>query len=313
MKKKRLIKYVAAMLAAGILTIVTACADVGNIDTGKITTDNGITRQTTDKAADKVEDLSGIGEYQYEGTPYVALNNNIPLFTDSDLTTEPFEIYSDLDELGRCGAAYANICVEIMPTKERESIGSVKPSGWHTAKYIGIVDGNYLYNRCHLIGFQLSGENANEKNLITGTRYLNVEGMLPFENMVADYVKETDHHVLYRVTPVFEDDNLVASGVIMEAMSVEDKGAGICFNVYVYNVQPGIMIDYKTGESALDSNTTASDDKSMEYVLNTGTHKFHYSSCSSVGDIAEGNRKISTESREKLIADGYIPCKRCNP
>lgn len=188
----------------------------------------------------------------YSGTPYVALNNNVPFFTDEEITVTAFELYSDLDSLGRCGVAYANICKEIMPTEERGNIGSIKPSGWHTIKY-DCVDGKYLYNRCHLIGFQLAGENANEKNLITGTRYLNVEGMLPFENMVDDYVDETGNHVLYRVTPVFEGDNLLASGVILEAKSVEDNGAGILFNVYCYNVQPGIDIDYASGSSAQTS------------------------------------------------------------
>lgn len=187
----------------------------------------------------------------YDGKAYVAVNDNVPFFTDSELTTDAFEYYSELDSLGRCGVTYANVCKEIMPTEERGKIGMVKPSGWHTVKY-DVVDGKYLYNRCHLIGYQLSGENANTRNLITGTRYLNVEGMLPFENMVADYVKETGHHVLYRVTPIFEGDNLVANGVLMEAKSVEDNGAGILFNVYCYNVQPGVTINYANGESSLD-------------------------------------------------------------
>lgn len=187
---------------------------------------------------------------EYSGEPYVVLGDNIPDFPDADKTTVAFEEYSPLDALGRCGTAYANICLELMPTEERQAIGSIRPSGWQTAKY-DCVDGKYLYNRCHLIGFQLAGENANERNLITGTRYFNVEGMLPFENMVADFVKETEGHVLYRVTPVFSGDNLVADGVQMEAYSVEDEGASVCFDVFVYNVQPGITIDYATGESWL--------------------------------------------------------------
>lgn len=185
------------------------------------------------------------------GRTYEERNGNIPEFDESEYTTEPFARYSELDKLGRCGTAYANVCRELMPTGEREPIGHIKPSGWHTVKYPEVIEDNYLYNRCHLIGYQLTGENDNEKNLITGTRYFNVEGMLPFENMVADYVRETGNHVLYRVTPVFEGDNLVASGVQMEAWSVEDAGAGICFNVFVYNIQPGIEIDYATGESRL--------------------------------------------------------------
>lgn len=185
---------------------------------------------------------------EYSGEPYVVLQDNQPNFGLEDLTTEPFETYSELDYLGRCGVAYANVCLDIMPTESREEIGQVKPTGWQTVKY-DCVDGKYLYNRCHLIGYQLAGENANKQNLITGTRYLNVTGMLPFENMVDDYVEETENHVLYRVTPVFDGSNLVASGVQMEAFSVEDEGEGICFNVFVYNVQPGIRIDYATGES----------------------------------------------------------------
>lgn len=189
---------------------------------------------------------------EYSGKAYCEINGNVPGFGDDELTTEAFEDYSELDSLGRCGVAYANICKEIMPTEERGEIGMVKPSGWHTVKYSDRIDGNYLYNRCHLIGYQLAGENANEKNLITGTRYLNVTGMLPFENEVADYVESTGNHVLYRVTPIFDGDNFVASGVQMEAESVEDKGAGVSFNVYVYNVQPGVLIDYATGGSEAD-------------------------------------------------------------
>lgn len=191
-------------------------------------------------------DLSSIPAFTNK--PYVVLNNNVPAFPDKDKTKKSFEHYSNLDSLGRCGPAYANVGRETMPTQKRGPIGNVKPTGWQTVKYEGI-DGKYLYNRCHLIGYQLTAENANPKNLITGTRYLNVTGMLPFENMVADYVKETNHHVLYRVTPIFQGSDLVARGVQMEAWSVEDKGAGIQFNVFVYNNQPGITIDYKTGKS----------------------------------------------------------------
>lgn len=189
----------------------------------------------------------------YTGQAYVEVNDNLPFFTQEDWTTDSFETYSELDALGRCGVAYANVCREIMPTQPRGSIGSVRPSGWHTVRYDGVVEGNYLYNRCHLIGYQLAGENANGQNLITGTRYLNTVGMLPFENAVNDYVDETDNHVLYRVTPLFEGDDLVASGVLMEAWSVEDEGAGVCFCVYCFNVQPGVVIDYETGESALSA------------------------------------------------------------
>ena len=189
----------------------------------------------------------------YSDTPYVTINNNVPYFDESDYTTKAFETYSDLDYLGRCGVAFANICTEIMPTKERDDIGSITPSGWKSVRYSGLVEGTYLYNRCHLIGFQLAGENANKRNLITGTRYFNVDGMLPFEDLVDDYIEENpNNHVLYRVTPIFEGENLVASGVQMEAYSVEDNGKGVCFNVYVYNVQPGIVIDYATGNSRIE-------------------------------------------------------------
>ena len=193
-------------------------------------------------------DLSKIPEY--DQSPYVIINNNIPNFTKEDYTTEVFEKYSKLDKFGRCGVAFANICEETMPPKgdERGEISSVRPTGWVQKKY----NGEYLYNRCHLIGYQLSDEDANELNLITGTRYFNVTGMLPFENQVADYLKENrKNHVLYRITPIFEENNLLASGVQMEAYSVEDNGEGVCFNIFVYNVQPGIEIDYKTGKSSL--------------------------------------------------------------
>lgn len=263
----------------------------------------------------------------YSGQPYAIVNDNKPYFTDADLTAVSFETYSDLDSLGRCGVAYASVGKDLMPTEERGSIGQVKLSGWHTIKYDN-VDGKYLYNRCHLIGYQLTAENANEKNLITGTRYLNVQGMLPFENMAADYVKETGNHVLYRVTPVFEGSNLVASGVLMEAESVEDKGEGILYCVYVYNVQPGININYATGDSsASGTNQTAVTEQATQavkqaasqqtstesYILNTNTKKFHRPSCSSVKQMKESNKKSSSESRDALIAAGYDPCKKCNP
>ncbi len=186
----------------------------------------------------------------YNGQSYTVINNNVPDFKDKDLNTETFEQYSDLDSLNRAGVAYANISLDTMPTEKRGSIGQIKPSGWHTVKY-SIVDGKYLYNRCHLIGYQLTGENANEKNLITCTRFMNTVGMLEFENKVAEYIRATKNHVLYRVTPIYDGDNLLASGVQIEAKSVEDKGEGISFNVYVFNVQEGITIDYKTGDSSL--------------------------------------------------------------
>ncbi len=248
-------------------------------------------------------------------TPYITLNNNVPEFTKKDYTTKSFENYSELDSLGRCGVAFANVGQDLMPTEKRGSISSVKPTGWHSTKY-DCVDGKYLYNRCHLIGYQLTAENANNKNLITGTRYLNIEGMLPFENMVADYVKETNNHVLYRVTPDFVDDELVARGVQIEGWSVEDDGEGVCFNIYAYNIQPGVIIDYKTGDSKLsDSDTigTGKVDVYKTYVLNTGTKKFHTPECSNAKNISKNKKETFKGNKEDLLAKGYTACKKCNP
>lgn len=252
---------------------------------------------------------------EYDGNTFVVIDDNQPDFTENEITDEAFEEYSELDELGRCGRAEASVGREIMPTEERGAIGQVKPSGWHTVKY-DFIDGKYLYNRCHLLGYQLTGENANEKNLITGTRYLNTEEMLPFENLIADYVKETDNHVMYRVTPIFEGDNLVATGVEMEAYSVEDNGKGVCFHVFCYNVQPNVKIDYATGDSELDdsfASTTSNTDKGQTYILNTRTHKYHLPTCGSVEDIAKNNKETYTGKKEELENVGYTACKRCNP
>lgn len=250
---------------------------------------------------------------EYSGDPYVVVNNNVPFFSKEDLKAEVFESYGDLDSLGRCTVAYSMVGTETMPTEERGSIGQVKPTGWHAVKYDN-VDGKYLYNRCHLIGYQLTAENANVKNLITGTRYLNVQGMLPFENLTADYIKETGKHVLYRVTPVFEGDNLVASGVLMEGESVEDDREAIQFCVYVYNVQPGIIIDYATGDSRLDDGTGGSFQNARKtYVLNTNSKTFHKPDCGSVGKIKDSNKKTFVGTREEAIKNGYSPCKSCNP
>lgn len=253
---------------------------------------------------------------EYSGEPYVPINNNEPEFTENELTEEAVERYSQLDEQGRAQIAEATIGQELMPTEKRESISEVKPSGWVNKKYEN-VDGGYLYNRCHLIGYQLTAENANEKNLITGTRYMNVEGMLPFENMVADYIKETDHHVRYRVTPIYKGDNLVASGVQMEGESVEDQGESISFNVYVYNVQPGIEIDYATGDSRKMTGTANEsadlETGEMTYILNTNTKKIHKLDCTSVSEIQKENRQEVTKSKIELIGEGYEPCKRCKP
>ncbi len=258
----------------------------------------------------------------YAGSPYVELHGNEPYFTEGELTTNSFELYSALDALGRCGTAYACIGQDLMPNEPRGEIGMIKPSGWHTVRYDTVIEDKYLYNRCHLIGYQLTGENANEKNLITGTRSFNLDGMLPFENMVYQYIVEMGRHVLYRVTPVYEGDNLVASGVVMEALSEEDEGMGIKFCVFCYNVQPGIGIDYATGESWLESPVTdgTSDDPGakepmdgQDYVLNTNTRKFHYPNCDSADRIKPKNRKEYNGTREEVIEMGYEPCKRCNP
>ena len=257
----------------------------------------------------------------YSGEPYTELNGNIPYFTDREKTEDVFEHYSDLDTLGRCGAAYANICKELMPTEKRGEIGMIKPTGWHTVRYDDIISDKYLYNRCHLIGFQLAGENANEKNLVTGTRYMNVDGMLPFENMIADYVKETDNHVLYRVTPILVGDNLVCRGVEREAYSVEDNGEGTSFHVFVYNIQPGIEIDYATGDSWVANSMADIVDDTEEhaqyattlYVINAKTRKFHFPDCDSVGKISKQNKKERETDRAELIAEGYTPCGSCKP
>ena len=285
----------------------------------------------TDFLSSKEEALKNIPEYSSK--PYTIVNNNVPFFNDSDLVTYSYEEYSALDSLGRCGTVVANVGKDIMPSEERGNIGMIKPSGWHTVKYQGI-DGNYLYNRCHLLGYQLTAENANVKNLITGTRYMNVQGMLPFENQVAEYVKETNNHVLLRVTPIFEGNNLLASGVLMEAKSVEDNGAGVLFNVYCYNVQPGVTIDYTTGESEgpeftgstqtipKDENTstvitpsieTTEVNKEITYILNKNSKKIHYPYCSSVDDMSEKNKLYFYGTLSEAKADGYESCGRCNP
>lgn len=281
----------------------------------------------------------------FEGNPYVYVNDGEPTFADEQRAAEPgHEHYGELDELGRCTAAFAVVGPETQPTEKRGSIGEIRPSGWQMAKY-DFVEGKYLFNRCHLLGYQLTGENANPQNLITGTRYLNIQGMLPFENAVADYVDATGNHVLMAVTPIFEGDELVARGVHMMAESVEDGGEGVAFNVFCYNVQPGVVIDYGTGESMLEEDATPLPDVSgaesapdtasegagageasekgatgsaegkgtTEYVLNTNSKKFHLPSCSSMDQMSPKNREDVEDTRENLIAKGYDPCKRCNP
>lgn len=315
-------------------------------------TDNSVVEKTTEKSEDKTTEketqkvnkpdsvgddsskavLSDIPEHS--GRPYVVINGNIPSFNKYELTTKGYETYASLDSAGRCGGAVASCGREIMPAvnEERGSISAVKPSGWVQAQY-DCVSGKYLYNRCHLIGWQLSAENANKRNLITGTRYMNTEGMLPFENMVADYIRETNNHVAYRVTPIYDGSDLVARGVQMEAYSVEDSGEGICFNVFCYNVQPGVKIDYSTGRSWADSSNKETTKKQTvvaqttkdgveetknsvsydTYAYSSKSDKFHYPSCRYAKTIKDENYCEYTGDRQGMINKGYSPCKNCNP
>ena len=282
----------------------------------------------------------------YSGNPSVEVNGSIPAFTETERRRDAFEEYAELDKLGRCGVAFARIGSETMPTEPRGAIGNVRPSGWQLDKYPW-VDQKYLYNRCHLIGWQLAGENDNERNLITGTRSMNTQGMLPYENEIAAYVNGTGNHVLYRVTPVFQGKNLVASGVLMEAESVEDRGAGVQFCVWCYNVEPGVRIDYATGKSeadgtideataddaddAAETTTTArptapaaqaandipeelrADETDATFVFNANSRKFHRPECPSVEDMSARNRLYFGGTREQAIELGYDPCGYCRP
>lgn len=329
-KKRRTYGFLTGLLL--ILSVcLTSCGNQGQTDSGKDSNTQSGTKvaaedhSAEEKGSDSESYVTVDDVPAYSGEPYVEVNDNQPEFTEEELTTVSYEDYSELDELGRCQTAEACIGQDLMPTEARESISSVKPTGWRNKSY-DTVDGGYVYNRCHLIGFQLTGENANEENLITGTRYMNVEGMLPFEDEVAAYIKETDNHVMYRVTPVFEGDDLVASGVQMQAESVEDDGVGISFNVYVYNVQPYVVIDYKTGENwegdeiaepegkwADGTEAEPSDTKEQMYILNKNTKKFHKPECSGAKKIKVKNKGEYTGSRQTLIDEGYEPCGNCNP
>ena len=329
-KKRRTYGFLTGLLL--ILSVcLTSCGNQGQTDSGKDSNTQSGTKvaaedhSAEEKGSDSESYVTVDDVPAYSGEPYVEVNDNQPEFTEEELTTVSYEEYSELDELGRCQSAEACIGQDLMPTETRESISSVKPTGWKNKSY-DTVDGGYVYNRCHLIGFQLTGENANEENLITGTRYMNVEGMLPFEDEVAAYIKETDNHVMYRVTPVFEGDDLVASGVQMQAESVEDDGAGISFNVYVYNVQPYVVIDYRTGENwegdeiaepegkwADGTEAEPSDTKEQMYILNKNTKKFHKPECSGAKKIKVKNKGEYTGSRQTLIDEGYEPCGNCNP
>ncbi len=330
MIKRRFLSVAALLLA--FLLVLTGCAELtegvsdplaqsGNSSDTNIST---VLDASSDSAGSSEpswnwDDLSQIPPYR--GAPYVTVQGNVPNFSEEELTTTGYESYTPLDEFGRCGVVIASLGLETMPAKgeERGSIGHVYPSGWVQARY-DFVDNKYLYNRCHLIGWQLSAENDNECNLITGTRYMNVDGMLPFENMVADYIKETGNHVAYRITPVFEGNNLVCTGVQMEAYSVEDNGDGICFNVFCYNVQPGVTINYGTGYSYItpdepeESVPTQDAEISIPdglYILNTSSKKIHLPFCGNAKSIAPANRQEYEGDLDALFDQGYTPCGNC--
>ena len=331
--KNSLIMILGVLLCLSGLISCSITIDLSTDNNGQVIENSNDTNSSTQNTTADSSNITIDNIPAYSGDDYIILNNNIPNFSESDLTTTSFEEYAPLDDLGRCGVAYSNIGTDIMPTEKRESISSVKPSGWHSVKY-DIVEGKYLYNRSHLIGYQLTAENANDRNLITGTRYFNATLMLPYENMVADYIKETNNHVLYRVTPVFEGNNLVATGVQMEAKSVEDNGEGIEFNVFVYNVQPGITIDYATGDSALSgeeitntssssnsnntsnnsSNTTSSNNTtSTEEIIIRGNSKSKIYHCPGQRDyenMADSDYLVNFNSEEEAISAGYRKASR---
>lgn len=338
-KKKMRLRFL--ILLATVSMFLMSC---GNIEASKDISETSDTTETTKEATVESEeddsemieiseiaedtetiDLSEIPEYS--GTPYVAINGNVPEFTEDEIekAVHSFEEYGELDSMGRCTMAIASVGQDLMPAEERESIGQIKPSGWHTIKY-DIVDGKYLYNRCHLIGYQLTAENANERNLITGTRYLNIDGMLPFEDLVADYVKETANHVLYLVKPIYDGDNLVANGVQMEGYSVEDRGEDICFNVFVYNVQPGVAIDYATGESHLEeiesgeSGTEEAETKEPitssaasqgEIRGNKESKIYHCPGQAYYDQMADSKNLVIFQTEQEAIDAGYRKAKRC--
>ena len=348
-------RYLIALLALILVVTGTACGDENKENpettknTTKITTvskadkkDKEDKKETAEKTTKKVQvnndnlstqKVSASSLPKYNGKAYVVLNDNLPAFGTAQITSSAFESYSSLDSLGRCGTALACCGQEIMPRpgEKRGSISSIKPSGWNQAKY-EFISGKYLYNRCHLIGWQLSAENANPRNLITGTKYINISGMLPFENLIADYIHETGNHVMYRVTPMYEGSNLVASGVQLEAYSVEDGGDSVCFNVYCFNVQPGVSINYANGSSWADNapqqtqspapkptqpQTTpqtqapAPTPQSGTYILNTNSKKIHYPDCPSVSRMSDANKETYTGDINVLLGQGYTTCGNC--
>ena len=282
-------------------------------------------------------ELSDYAELEFSGRPYVDVNEGVPFFEEDDYTTESYDKYFRLDRYGRARGAMACLGTDLMPFEERGDISSVEPSGWQSVEY-DFVEQGHLYNRCHLIAFMLTGQNANERNLITGTRYMNTRGMLPFESEISDYMITTGNHVLYRVRPVYRGSNSVASGVLMEAYSVEDEGAGVCFNIYCFNVQPGVRIDYSDGSSYADGTITESEtsrgsgdwsgfsrdeeiakvsclssEDGADYVLNLRRHKIHLPECSSVGEMSEENSYKIRADKESIKEVGYDECGNCMP
>lgn len=319
--RQTLLRIKALILAAAMLASMTGCST--NDKKEENTKASTAVELQNEPQKDSMSTVTLADIPAYAGEPYVVINDNNPFFTKEEIAkaTTSWEEYGDMDKLGRCSMCWASVGKDIMPTGERGSIGLVKPTGYRIVKY-DFVNGKYLYNRSRLIGWQLTGENANEKNLVTGTRSFNVDGMLPFENMVADYVREDDGHVLYRVTPMFDGDDLVCRGVLMEAISDEDNGDSILFNVFVYNVQPGVKINYATGESSLDdgqtagtgdSNSEAASDVDATYVINTNSMKFHKEDCPSISSMNQANKKVATSTRDELISEGYSPCGICKP
>lgn len=296
-------KQMLGWLLSGCLLLLAGCQELsGQSDAWKNEAYQQLQQADTKDTPDSVEEVE-----PYDGSPYIVIENNEPDFSEKEITDQSFETYSELDELGRCGEATASVGQDLMPKEERDSISQIRPTGWHTVKYDS-VDGKYLYNRCHLLGYQLTAENANEKNLITGTRYMNVEGMLPFENLVAEYVKETDHHVMYRVTPVFEGENLVADGVEMEAYSVEDKGEAISFHVFVYNVQPDIEIDYATGNSWEEPDEGNKEE--LEIRGNSRSRIYHCPGQAAYDEMKDSKYLKIFHSEQEAQEAGYRKAKR---
>lgn len=301
------LKRTAIIITAGLLLLLLSSCSIDGSDTVKKDAKDYAREYVSEYASASVKDITAEDVPEYEGDPYVTVNGNEPEFSDELKTGDDFEVYGELDNQSRCTAAIASLSVDTQPAgnEERGDISSVHPSGWKSG--MG-------WERCHLIGWQLCAENANERNLVTGTHYMNVTGMLPFENRVDWYISETGNHVLYEVEPVFRGKNMICSGVHMQAESVEDSGRGISFNVFCFNVSPGKEINYKTGEvTTVDQEEAAANTFERTYVLNTNTMKFHYPTCSSVGQMAEHNKEYATESREELIKRGFSPCGNCEP